>query len=305
MTKTYKIFSFLLASVLCLGCAKDDIDYSRWYGTPDEENNGDTPSGPDAPAAEFELSVMSFNVRYPAAADTGEKAWSNRKKGVFAMIDAKKPMLIGLQECYLSQRDAILKACDNYLAYGVGRDDGNTKGESTSILYDKNLFSLKEYGTFWLSETPTKPSTGWGATIKRTTTWVKLELKSNGRQFYFVNTHLDHQSAKAKEEGLKLIQKKIDEMNGAGLPVVLTGDFNESTTSTIFKNLSLKDARVEAKLTDNFATSNGWGEKSQLIDHIFYGDLDVLSFETIRDRWEGYTYISDHYPVMAKFNFIK
>lgn len=304
MTRTLRIFSFILASVLCLGCGKEDIDYSRWYGTEDEGSNDDSET-PDVPAGEFELSVMSFNVRYPAAADTGEKAWANRSKGVYAMINTKKPMLIGVQECYISQRDAILKNCDSYLAYGVGRTDGKTSGETTSILYDKNLFSLKEYGTFWLSETPNTPSTGWDANIKRTTTWVKLEMKSNGKQFYFVNTHLDHQGAKAKAEGLKLIQKKIDDMNGAGLPVVLSGDFNELSTNSIFSVLTLKNTRNEAKVSDNFGTSNGWGEKNQQIDHIYFDNLDVLTYETIRDRWEGYTYISDHYPVMATFNFKK
>jgi endonuclease/exonuclease/phosphatase family metal-dependent hydrolase len=87
--------------------------------------------------------------------------------------------------------------------------------------------------------------------------------------------------------------------------VYLTGDFNEEQVSAIFNALTLENARKKAPLTDNFATSNGWGSKNQQIDHIFYGNLEVLSYETIRDRWEGYTYISDHYPVMSTFNFNK
>jgi endonuclease/exonuclease/phosphatase family metal-dependent hydrolase len=118
-----------------------------------------------------------------------------------------------------------------------------------------------------------------------------------------VNTHLDHAGATAKAEGIKLIQKRIDELNTGGLPVVLTGDFNEEQVSAIFNALTLENARKKAPLTDNFATSNGWGSKNQQIDHIFYGNLEVLSYETIRDRWEGYTYISDHNPVMAEFRY--
>ena len=305
MKKINIIFSTILAAVLSFGCAEKEIDYSPWYGTDEEDNQGGTDK-PSVPEGEAELTVMSFNVRYPAAADTGEKAWSNRRAAIYSMIKTKKPMLIGVQECYISQRNDITNNCEGYGAYGVGRTDGNTSGETTSILYDKSIFSLKEYGTFWLSETPTKPSAGWDASINRTTTWVKLEIKSTKQMFYFVNTHLDHQGAVAKAEGLKLIQQKINDMNTANLPVVLTGDFNEASSSSIFSALSLKNARNVAPITDNFGTSNGWGDKNQQIDHIYFGgDLNALSYETIRDRWEGLTYISDHYPIMATFNFKK
>lgn len=304
MTKSLKIFSLLAALAVIISCGKQEPDYSQWYDTDDDDTQTETPG--ETGEAEFELSVMSFNVRYPASSDTGDKAWKNRKKGVYAMLQDKKPMLIGVQECYISQRTDIVNNVEGYAYYGVGRTDGKESGETTSILYNKSMFSLIEQGTFWLTEKDINtPNTGWDANIKRTTTWVKLEMKSSKQQFFFVNTHLDHQGAQAKSEGLKLIQKRIDELNPAGLPVVLTGDFNEEQTSAIFNALTLDNARKKAKLTDNFATSNGWGSKNQQIDHIFYKNLEILSYETIRDRWEGYTYISDHYPVMATFNFNK
>lgn len=304
MTRTLKIFSLLAAFALVVSCGKQEPDYSAWYETEDEETPAPTPGEGDEPA--FELSVMSFNVRYPASSDTGDKAWKNRRAGVYAMLKDKKPMLIGVQECYISQRTDIMNNVEGYECYGVGRTDGKSSGETTSIFYDKSLFSLIESGTFWLTEKNiNEPNTGWDATIKRTTTWAKLEMKSNKQQFFFVNTHLDHAGATAKSEGLKLVQWKINELNQGGLPVVLTGDFNEEQTSAIFNHLTLENARKKAPLTDNFSTSNGWGSKNQQIDHIFYGNLEILSYETIRDRWEGYTYISDHYPVMATFNFNK
>ena len=307
MTSTLRIFAFFAAFVLALGCGKEDIDYSDWYDDDDKESTETPGTGDDSgEAVEGDLRVMSFNVRYPASTDTGEKSWSNRKKGVYAMIEAKKPMLIGVQECYISQRNDIMNNIKGYACYGVGRDDGKDKGETTSIIYDKSLFSLKEYGTFWLTEKDiTQPNTGWDATIKRTTTWAKLEMKSNKQQFFFVNTHLDHQGATAKAEGLKLIKQKLDEMNPAGLPVVLTGDFNEEPTSAIFNVLLMKNARNTAPKTDYSATSNGWGSKSQTIDHIFFNNFEVLQYQTIKDRWDGVTYISDHYPIMATFNFNK
>ena len=44
-----------------------------------------------------DFNVMSFNVRYPASSDTGDKAWSARRKAVYAMIKDRKPMVIGVQ----------------------------------------------------------------------------------------------------------------------------------------------------------------------------------------------------------------
>ena len=290
-----------MIAAVAVACTAPEDDYSAWY---DDDDKGST-EVPTTPVEGIDLSVMSFNVRFPSSEDSGEKSWSARTKGIYAMIKAKQPMVIGLQEAYLSQRNDITKNVEGYSAYGVGRTDGNQSGETTSILYNKSLFSLKDYGTFWLSQTPTTPSVGWGASTYRTATWVKLEMKSNGKIFFVVNTHLDHQSDQAKEEGLKLIQQKINDLNGPGYPVVLTGDFNEASTSSIFSALSLKNARNEASISDNFSTSNGWGTKNQQIDHIYFGNLDVVSYETIRDRWEGVTYISDHYPIMATFTFKK
>ena len=97
----------------------------------------------------------------------------------------------------------------------------------------------------------------------------------------------------------------IAEINVDNLPVVLTGDFNSEPTQAWMVSLNemLADCRKDAPLTDNFATSHGYGKKNQLIDHIYYKDLTPLSYETIRNKWSGVTYISDHYPIMAKFNF--
>ena len=98
MTSTLRIFAFFAAFVLALGCGKEDIVYSDWYDDDDKESTETPGTGDDSgEVVEGDLRVMSFNVRYPASTDTGEKSWSNRKKGVYAMIEAKKPMLIGVQ----------------------------------------------------------------------------------------------------------------------------------------------------------------------------------------------------------------
>ena len=67
---------------------------------------------------------------------------------------------------------------------------------------------------------------GWDAACYRTATWALMKDKRNGRNFYFVNTHLDHVGVVARKNGLQLVVDRIAAMNPEGYPMVLTGDFN-------------------------------------------------------------------------------
>jgi endonuclease/exonuclease/phosphatase family metal-dependent hydrolase len=289
-----KIMTVAFAAVILASCGKEtpvEIE-------PPHVKPGEVTQKPSEMPHDF--NVMSFNVRYPAAADTGEKAWSNRRKAVYAMINDRKPMVIGVQECYLSQRADILANCSGYKAYGVGRDDGKERGESMSILYDSKKVQLENHGTFWLSPTPDKPSKGWDAACNRTATWAVVKITATGKRFFLVNTHLDHVSAVAQEEGVKLIKSKIDEFNTDSLPAIVMGDMNIDGSSPIFNVLGMKNTRDEAEVTDKVYTFG-----SKYIDHIFYKGLDVVAYETLNGYWEGTNYLSDHRPIMSMFNFPK
>ena len=227
--------------------------------------------------------------------------------GVKAMLDAKKPDIIGTQECYASQRADMLSHLKGYDYYGVSRTSGvdspTAKHETTSVLYDASKFEVVDKGTFWLSETPSTPSAGWDATIKRSTTWVLFKEKKSEYKFYFVNTHLDHQGIQAQTEGVKLIRQKIDEMNKADLPVLVTGDMNVEQSSNILLGFKMDNIRKTAPVTDTKVTCHGYGSKSQRIDHIFYEGFIPKKFETVVGPWAGMTYISDHNPVLAVVEF--
>ena len=302
MKKIISIIFLCFAAAAIYSCSsKMDVDYSPFY----EEGSSDQPHGP-AGTGEDEpntFRAMSFNVRNYASDSGTDNAWTKRKSGVAAMLNAKCPMIVGAQECYISQMNDITKACPQYGAYGLGRDNGTTSGETTAIFYHKDSVSVVEYGTFWLSTTPNKVSLGWDGACRRTCTWMRFKMKSNGQEFFFFNTHLDHQGAVAKVEGMKLIMEKIGTIDFAGLPVILTGDFNSIPGEDVFSYNTMNDARTDSPLSDNFGSSNGYGNQNKLIDYIFYKSFKPRTFETIRDRWDGITYISDHYPVMCTFKY--
>ena len=253
----------------------------------------------DKPA---EITVISYNIRMGVAKD-GTNSWEYRYPASAMMISDQKPDIFGLQEAYDFQVKYMDEYCDGYKSVGVGREDGKSKGEHMSIFYNKKKIALLKWGTYWLSETPDKPSIGWDAACIRTATWALMKDKASGKKFYYVNTHLDHVGPIAKKKGLKLIVDRIKEMNPQGYPMILTGDFNtEPHEAEILGELDtlMNSARKTAVATDNGDTFNGWGKGKGVIDHMYWsGSSTCTSCEVIRKPYMDRKFISDHYPVKA------
>ena len=262
-------------------------------------------SDPEAPTpSEGVLSVMSFNVRY-LIGDTGTNSWENRKIGIFEMLEDKKPMVMGVQEAYVSQVNDILEALPEYKAYAIARDGASSKNETCGVFYLKDSIALMNVGNFWLSESPSRVSMGWDAACTRICTWALFRIKTSGQKFYHFNTHLDHVGTTARREGLRLIWSKIEEINKDGFPVFITGDFNTGPEDAIFEGSPYASARDDAPVTDNEKTYNAWGKSSQakLIDFIFYKGMTPQTFETVTEGYAGVEYISDHYPIISTFGY--
>ena len=255
------------------------------------------------------LSVMSFNVRYGTAKD-GDYVWPNRRDAACAMINDQHPAVFGVQEALDFQLAWFEEHCPGYKYVGVGREDGVSDGEHMAVFYDTGRIDLKEWGTYWLSETPFKPSKGWDVACRRTATWALLYDKVAERSFFFVNTHLDHVGKEARRKGLLLLVERIGAMNPDGFPMILTGDMNVYPDDPCLDELRtlMQDARQTGKVTDNDQTWHDWGKVSgnPPIDYVFYAGFEGCDkFEVIRQPYEGVAYVSDHFPVMAKLRYGK
>ena len=253
------------------------------------------------------LSVMSFNVRYGTARD-GDYVWENRKDAACAMIMDRHPAVFGVQEALDFQLAYFEEHCPGYKYVGVGREDGVHEGEHMAVFYDSERIELKEWGTYWLSETPFRPSLGWDAACRRTATWTLLRDKAADRPFYFVNTHLDHVGKEARRKGLLLLVERIGAMNPEGYPMVLTGDMNVYPDDPCLNELRtlMQDSRQTAKVTDNDQTWHDWGKVTgnPPIDYVFYAGFGKCDkFEVVRQPYEGVDYVSDHFPVQAVLRY--
>ena len=246
------------------------------------------------------LKVMSYNIRLGSAQD-GTNSWGLRYTATEEMLKDQKPDVFGVQEALEYQVRYIEDMC-GYESVGVGRENGKKEGEHMSIFWNKKTVSMLKWGTFWLSETPQKPSRGWDAACFRTATWALMKDKATGNKFYFINTHLDHEGKEAQKNGLKLIMDKIAEINDDGYPVVLVGDFNMEPSNPNLADLdaSMQSARKIAEQTDSHATYNGWGKSNTVIDYIYVsGFSSCPEYQTVTKRYADRKFVSDHYPICA------
>ena len=246
--------------------------------------------------------IATFNIRMPA--DKGANAWASRVGRVRELIERRGFDLIGLQEATAGQIDDLLT--EGWAYAGVGRDDGKRGGEASCIFYKKERFELRDSGTFWLSETPEVPgSKSWDTACTRICTWARLADRKTGRDFFFFNTHLDHVSALARENGMALILKRMMKL-AQGRPVFLTGDLNATPGSEPVRLAAavLKEAIqvTRAPHAGPVATSGGFEVDkvhTAKIDHIFVScGVAVLTHTTFDDSQDK-LYPSDHFPVAA------
>ncbi len=250
------------------------------------------------------LKIMSYNIRL-SLVDDGQHNWDIRKPASITMINTLQPDVFGVQEPVWEQIHYLLDSLPAYAKLGVAREDGDSLGEFSAVFYLKDKFEVLREGDFWLSETPDIPSLGWDAAHKRIVTWGAFKNKETGNSFYLFNTHFDHIGKVARKESARLLMDRIAEITVDAPIIFITGDFNATIDDPLFEPVKAHflDARQEAPLTDTLSTYNGWGSYNGApIDHIFYRGAEALSYRTVTDDF-GVPYVSDHYPVLAVFEY--
>ncbi|MBQ9874931.1 MAG: endonuclease/exonuclease/phosphatase family protein [Thermoguttaceae bacterium] len=264
-----------------------------------------------------ECRVMSFNILCDLASSP-ETNWEYRRGALLDTIQSSDPDLLGLQEAVAVELEFLSKELPGYKWFGVGRDDGKEKGEVMAIFYKADKFDLLDSGTFWLSETPDEPSKGWDAMCFRTVTWGKFKDKTNGKEFVYANTHLDHVGTTAREEGAKLILRRLRDAANGELPFFISGDFNVNDKSEAYRTITagtddipgLRDANKVAKERDAAQEYTYHDmdriapEDGQIIDFIFVNDkADVLKFKINPVRHSSGRCPSDHSSIVATLSF--
>lgn len=289
---------------------------------------------------DLKLRVYTNNIRFDNHhPDRYERLWEERKQQVTASIafntDPGYANVVCLQEVLHNQLVDILynlnnqNTTDEWTYFGVGRTDGKEAGEHGPILYKSSEWVLLDSRTFWLSETPDKPSIGWDAVLERIVTMVTLQSKINPMvKLNFFNTHFDHIGEKARKHSSELIINKMRNYNS--YPSFLCGDFNTEPTAEPYKILTEAGFRDSRVLIDDlhkyghehtFTGFDHTNPDNTIIDYIWAPEISIngnekqsmedsdshkkyhikiKSFGVLENFFRGF-HLSDHRPVSADF----
>lgn len=249
--------------------------------------------------------IMTYNVRNNF--DPPPDSWEERKKLVGKILDREMPDMLATQECSYRLVCDLHAIMQGYDWIGMGRE-GGSKDEFVAIFYKKDRFEVKEYNHFWLSATPNViGSVTWGHVIPRMATWIRFRDRKTNRQFYHINTHLDHQSSEAREKSARLIRDKATTFD-TELPIILTGDFNTGTDSGPYKllvneggftdtwNTAERNVNKALGTFNNF--KDGTGGKVRIDWILIRGKASVKMIKIADDTYDG-QFPSDHFPVIV------
>ena len=256
-------------------------------------------------------SVITYNIKYDDNSN-GENSWNVRKAALLELITTFSPDIIGIQEGLIHQVEFLDSEMNDYRYVGVGRDDGNRKGEYCAIFFNVKKYKLLKNSTFWLSERPNEVSIGWDAALERICTYALLETINGGNKIWVFNTHFDHVGNIAREESARLILEKIKMLNIQEEPVLVMGDFNALEKSKVIDilrqslNDTMRDADIEHK--GPIGTFNNFLNNQEIIkriDCIFSKGFQTISHQHIDKRLDNGNHISDHLPVFVKVKVIR
>lgn len=255
--------------------------------------------------SQAKMKVISYNIRYDNPSD-GDDQWDNRKEGLASFIAEEKADFVGMQEVLHHQLKFLKSILPDYSHIGVGRDDADTLGEYSPILYDYTKWELLENKNKWLSETPDEVSMGWDSNFNRILNYGLFKNITTGDTVAIFNTHFDHVAMEARKNSARLVTKWADVFTSAPIKVVM-GDFNLEPSDPIYTTLTdrLKDSRTIAKERneDHLGTYNGFkleGDFERRIDYIFVEKgVSVERYNSFEIRING-RQMSDHFPVIAE-----
>ena len=251
------------------------------------------------------LNIMSYNIRLDVKSD-GINQWNNRREGIVSLIKEEKPDVFGIQEGLPHQVAYLSKQLEEYTMIGEGRD-GENNGEYSAIYYKNKKLELINSETFWLSETPKKPSIGWDAALNRIATVGVFKIINSDKKIVIYNSHFDHIGKEARENSVNVILNHIKENNFSKDGIVVMGDFNSLPTDAPIKLLSenLEDSfngSLVKKPAGKLGTFNAFDIHNKLlkrIDYIFTKNIEVVDFKHIHKKLPNGLWPSDHLPVFV------
>lgn len=247
--------------------------------------------------------ILSLNCLTDHLYSYGNMHFHKRELALKALLNQEKPDIIAAQE--VSETIQHSSAFSSYQM--VGKKRGSlVANEYVPVFFLKERFQLLEEKTIWLSPTPQKENTKFLLSMyPRIVTITKLEDTKEKHIFYFCSTHLDHLFASIRKQQVDILLQQLLPLSTC-YPLLCAGDFNANSKEESIKLMleHYQDA-VHPSLGSTLLGKIGSKRYHNYpIDHIFYTKhFQLLSIKKIDTSFQG-IYPSDHYPLLAKVDFI-
>lgn len=290
LRKAFLFFYMLIFFIATMGC--------DGFTEPGRESN--------------EVVVISYNV------DADETTLIKRGPLMTGLVNSLHPDSVGFQEARPGWLHLLDKNLKDYDYVGVSADGENPNAGSFGnyIFYLKDKYEVVLSGNYWHSDTPLIPSIYPGADCNRYCVWAIFKNKKTGTMYAHINTHLNWLPDKrATEAGARMVRNMADALSEMGIPVFVTGDFNDRENSNTYKIMTdgcFGDSKFLTDNTMNVGTYPHYGdydpykENPNVIDYIFVTKekVEVLQYRVLDDR-PGGDYISDHFGIYVKARILE
>ena len=250
---------------------------------------------PDLP----EFTAITMNMRFGLARDGDHNGWLYRKEVVRQFLDRHRATFMGFQELNHFQMGFLQRQLTAH--HFIGWYNPVVQWwQSNGIFYDTAWDCLK-WKHHFLSHTPDVESKLPGSKWPRQC--VMGLFQHQGGRVIMANTHFDFDEA-VQEQSARLVVSFLEAFP-AGIPVIITGDFNAAPGSAAYRYF--KANGFSEVFENHYATTFHEFKGRQTRRHIdwilFRGPLEVTHREILTDSFGG-RFPSDHYPVMARFQLI-
>ncbi len=261
--------------------------------------------------AETTLSLASLNLRTAGSAKHNNQ--SLREPRIVGFVGETKPDSIGTQECTAFWRTRLDEA---FGAIGYKRAQfthPNPEAMKNYIWYNPETVRVADAGYFWLSETPTFASRGFGSQYYISAAWAILENRATGVRYVHINTHLDAYHEDIRMQEAEVLLSYVADFRAKGYPVFVTGDFNSTPESPVIREFlrTLTDSRAAAEKTVATHTFNAYANDEnatyrshKTIDYcLFAGPVAADRFDVTEKQSGGW--MSDHNALTVRATVCK
>lgn len=242
------------------------------------------------------LSLLSYNVHLFNAYE--KEPYKGVAKSISKLLDRSKADIICIQEYY---RNSQFDFSDYPYQYIHFKDSNNKLGHA---IFSKYPFA--KTGAFDFEDSNNNTLYADVVTGKDTIRIYNLHLQSIGiipRVAYLQDKDtrkLRNRMSRAFVMQESQVKKILAHREGSPYPVIMSGDFNNTAFSYVYKELhrGMRDAFIEKGT--GIGTTYKFDWFPMRIDYILAStDLNVISFESYDESF------SDHYPIQATLGWAK